>query len=56
MRSMILLSHFGMLRGQSVRAFEFADLTMVEDNGNGGRKVVALILLINNGKTNYVNR
>ncbi|KAI3638343.1 hypothetical protein MIR68_003954 [Amoeboaphelidium protococcarum] len=56
MRSMILLSHFGMLRGQSVRAFEFADLTMVEDNGRGGRKVVALILLINNGKTNYVNR
>ncbi|KAI3630051.1 hypothetical protein MIR68_011486 [Amoeboaphelidium protococcarum] len=56
MRSMILLSHFGMLRGQSVRAFEFADLTMVENNGSGGRKVVALSLLISNGKTNYVNR
>jgi hypothetical protein len=55
-RAMLLMSHYGLLRGQNARDMEFADLQLHDIPNPGPQKVFALYSVLCNGKTNQVNR
>ena len=51
-RVCFLLSHFGLLRGENARDLELADMFSQVLDGEGYSECVALVLLIQHGKTN----
>lgn len=55
-RAMFLLSHYGLLRGENIRGLEFADMFSQVLDGEGFSESVALVLLIQNGKTNQYGK
>jgi hypothetical protein len=52
-RLAFLLCHFNLLRGESARALEFADIFSLELEEEGYSKCDALITIIDHGKTNH---
>jgi hypothetical protein len=52
----LLLCHHGLMRGQSSRGLEFADLFTLPMENMGPSPCTALVLIMDNGKTNQVNR
>lgn len=55
-RAMFLIQHYGVLRGQTARQFEFADLQHRKFNVNFPTECLALVMIIKQSKTNHVNR
>jgi hypothetical protein len=53
---MNLFCHYGILRGENARKLEFADLITREYEQQGPSPCQLVILLLNNGKTNSVNK
>ncbi|OWZ22663.1 hypothetical protein PHMEG_0002577 [Phytophthora megakarya] len=47
-----LLSHFGLLRGETVRDLEFADMFSQNLGGEGYQSCIALVILVQHGKPN----
>lgn len=55
-RLMVLVSHFGLLCGESARGLEFADLHSIELPESKHSRCVALIAAMRHGKTNQGGR
>lgn len=55
-RACFLLSHYGLLRGENVRDLELADMFSQVLDGEGFSESVALVLLIQHGKTNQFGK
>ena len=55
-RAMFLVQHYGVLRGQTARQFDFADLQCRKFNVNAPTDCIALVLITKRSKTNHVNR
>jgi hypothetical protein len=55
-RAMNLICHHGILRGENSRKLELADLITREYEQQGPSPCQLVILLLNNGKTNSVNK
>ena len=51
-----LLCHFCLLRGQSIRTLELADIFEQPLKDEGYSECVALVLLLNSGKTNQFGK
>lgn len=52
-----MISHYGLLRGESTRAIQLADMQMYDlENTEGPTSCDALLILLLNGKTNQEGR
>lgn len=51
-----LLSHYGLLRGESVRRVELADLHALQLDNEGFTDCFAMVMVMHQGKTNQYNR
>jgi len=55
-RACFLLSHYGLLRGENIRDLELADMLSQVLDGEGFSESIALVLLIQHGKTNQFGK
>jgi hypothetical protein len=55
-RACFLLSHYGLLRGENIRGLELADMFSQALDGEGFSESIALVLLIQHGKTNQFGK